>query len=210
MIDTWEDMNFWRSGEWQVIQERLDDLEKTHTVYNPRRDLLFSSLDETPFLDTRVAIIGQDPYPDHLYATGIAFDVPSSVIDLPPSLNNIFTEYVNDLGFPRPKNGSLLKWCRQGVLLWNATPTCEAGKPGSHKWDEWSFLTKEIVFQLDLNACVFVFLGKKAQAYCKYATSDRSICTSHPSPLGVHQGFFGSKVFSKVNSLLETPIDWRL
>lgn len=221
-VFTWYDMKFWQSGEWQVIQERLDDLAQKKVAYCPGYDLLFNALDTVSFKETKVAIIGQDPYPDPKYATGIAFDVPETVATCPATLKNIFAEYCSDLHLPYPKSGSLLNWCKEGVLLWNAIPTCLANQPGSHhSWTEWSWLTKEIVEVLSEKGTVILFLGNIARGYMKYATSKNSrymeLC--HPSPRGnlrVKGGlrFLGSRCFTTINSLLGeialSSVNWRL
>lgn len=213
----WTDLDYWQSKEWQVVKERLDDLDRKSVLYNPSRKLLFRALDITPFEKVRVAIIGQDPYPHHQHATGVAFDVPPSIKrdKFPPTLLNIFEEYKQDLHYPDPDTGSLHKWARQGVLLWNAIPSCEAGKPASHHWTEWSWLTKEIIEKLDREGCcVFVLLGNYAKKYNQFIFESDVIETSHPSPLGAKFGFTGSRVFSTTNGFLVEaglePVDWKL
>jgi len=210
MITHWNQLNFWRSGEWQVIQEKLDDLKKQGITYNPEKKNLFRALKETPYANVKAVIMGQDPYPNHNHATGIGFDVPTTTNPLPVTLQNIFKEYQDDLHLPEPISGSLIPWCRAGVLLWNAYPSCLAGKPGSHHWDEWTYLTKEIVEKLDETRIVFCFLGAKATMFSVYASRSPVVTTSHPSALGVKWGFKGSRIFRKINNLLEVPIDWRL
>ena len=220
-VFTWYQMKFWESGEWQVIQEKLDELDQKKILYCPGYDRLFASLDATSFNECKVAIIGQDPYPNIEHATGIAFDCPSSAKTFPATLANIFTEYCADLHYPYPTSGSLQKWASSGVLLWNAIPTCLVGNPGSHhSWTEWTWLTKELVEVLDQKGVVFVLLGGIARSYVKYITSGKSkvIELTHPSPRGqlVKGGhrFLGSRVFTTVNSHLSElklgTVDWKL
>jgi uracil-DNA glycosylase len=207
----WKELKFWDSGEWQVIKEKLNDLKKKGITYNPERKDLFRALKETPFAETRVVIMGQDPYPNHNHATGIGFDVPIGTSPLPVTLQNIFKEYQDDLYLPEPISGCLVPWCRAGVLLWNAYPSCTAGRPGSHHWDEWTYLTKEIMERLDENGnVVFCLLGTQAAKYSMYINRSPVIITSHPSALGVKYGFKGSRIFREINRSLLTPIDWRL
>lgn len=214
----WKELKFWDSGEWQVIQEKLDELENEAVSYNPSRINLFAALDLTPFDSVRVVLLGQDPYPDRYMATGLAFSIPEEVYTekWPPTLCNILTEYQDDLGYPPPRNGNLSVWAKRGVLLLNATPTCLTGQPGSHSnWTEWSYLTREIIETLDKEIHpIFIFLGKKAQEYDRFLSYSPSILTSHPSPLGARHGFLGSKIFSRANELLvkqgDAPINWRL
>lgn len=218
---TWDDLAFWDSGEWQVIDERLYDLKEEGKWICPHRSDMFKALDEVPYDKVKVCIMGQDPYPNPKYATGVAFEVPYTIPegDFPPTLVNIFNEYVSDLHYPAPSRGDLGKWCSEGVLLWNATPSCEYGKPLAHEWLEWEFLTKEIVEKLDAkNNMVFALLGAKARAFEKYAGPESIVIgTSHPSPLAASKGhspFLGSRIFTTINSKLfdqgVPPINWRL
>lgn len=221
MIKTWEDLPFWQSGEWQVIQERLDDYDRSHTLYNPRRDVLFAALDTCPYSDCRVCILGQDPYPDHDQATGLAFSVPKGSKKLPPTLQNILKEYQDDLGNPQPDHGDLSVWAKQGVLLWNVIPTCEDGKASSHRsWDEWYLLTNQIIEALSNKGIVFGLLGGFARSYAKHIDRDANevVETAHPSPIAVatkaSNPFNGSRFFSTINDKLVgmklEPIEWRL
>jgi len=209
-IGKWNSLAYWRSGEWQVIRERLKD----ETQYNPARADLFASLRLVHPESCRVAIMGQDPYPRSEHCTGVAFSTPPAYRGaLPPTLINIFKEYEDDLGYPAPKNGDLTPWCEQGVLLWNVYPSCRKGKPGSHHWEEWTYLTQEIMERLD-GKVVFVLLGRVAQSFHRFSTRSPVISTSHPSPMGANHGFVGSKIFSNTNNSLvnlgQEPIDWRL
>jgi len=228
MITTWDDLKYWDSGEWQIIQEKLDDLDKKKIAYNPSRENIFAALDATPFETVRVAIVGQDPYPLAEHATGIAFSVPKNIIKLPPTLVNIFRVYKSDLGYTQPTRGDLTKWCERGVLLLNAIPTCNRFKPLSHDWDEpdsWSWFTKEIIENLSEKGIVFAFLGAVARRYVSLVDADCNgiIETSHPSPRGTITKpgnrsswipFLESRLFSTINAKLieegmET-VDWRL
>lgn len=216
----WEDLNYWRSGEWQVVEERLDDMDKVGQLYNPERQLLFAALDATPLEKVRVILVGQDPYPNGKYSTGLAFSIPKDAKTHPPTLVTLLKEYVDDLHYAYPKNGNLEKWASQGVLLWNAIPSCEAGKSLSHDWVEWSHLTKEIIQLLSqTHNVVFVLLGGVARRYSQYVdtTTNDLIETGHPSPRGNLTSkvpFTGSRIFSRINACLckrgKDPIDWRL
>lgn len=212
----WNQLKYWDTGEFQVVEERLRD--EKH--YCPGSENIFEALRKTPYDQTRVCIVGQDPYPNIRHCTGVAFSVPvdTSVHDFPPTLGNIHKLYVSDLGYPCPEHGSLNAWASQGVLLWNAFPSCSYGKPGSHHWDEYLPLTEEILTKLQERAVVFVFLGRVAGAFKKVLDQAdheiRIIETSHPSPLGVNHGFATSRLFStinaKMNELGTGTIDWRL
>lgn len=218
----WPELKFWSSGEWQVAEEKLNDLRRKHTVVNPSINNLFRALDLVKLSEVRVAFLGQDPYPSHDLATGLAFSIPDIIKSFPPTLNCIFDEYESDLHLPRPKSGSLEGWAKQGVLLWNVIPTCTAGHSLSHDWAEWFFLTTEIIEKLKEKGVVFVFLGTRARAYAslvKEASNCITIETSHPSPRAslrsrTTYAFRGSRLFSRINDALNTlgleTIDWRL
>ncbi len=214
----WKDLIYWQSGEYQVVQERLSDLSKAKIPYCPGKANLFKALDLTPFDKVQVVLLGQDPYPDPELATGLAFSVPPSV-NVPPTLSTIFREYTADLGLPPPTSGDLTPWASAGVLLWNVYPSCEAGKSMSHAWDEWTFLTAEILANVTReNACVVAALGTVPREFLKYVAPETpTFETSHPSPRGqmnTKSPFIGSKLFSSINNRLRElgvePVDWRL
>lgn len=225
-MKTWEEMDFWRSKEWAETQEKLDDLDRKGYVINPKREIMFRALDLVPFDMVRVAIFGQDPYPLHHLATGVAFSIPRGVVKRPPTLDNIFKEYVDDLGYAFPTSGDLSPWCREGVLLWNSIPTCIEGISKSTDWLEWTCLTEEIVRKLSARPdVVLVFLGSIARAFVQFVEysplnypptgKTRILEYSHPSPRGAYSGdspFCGSRLFSTINSLLapDKPINWKL
>lgn len=214
---TWSELKYCSSEEWSQTQEKLDALTARGTSVNPDRSLLFAALSAVPPDKVRVAILGQDPYPTREHASGIAFSVPASIRPeaFPASLKNIFKEYCSDLHYPSPTTGDLSTWCRRGVLAWNTYPTCVTGQPGSHHWNGWYTLTREIVETLDVSGnVVFVLLGQHARSLSRYIVSSPVVETSHPSPLGAKHGFLGSRLFTTVNTKLaeinRPTVDWRL
>lgn len=222
---TWDELKYWNTGEWQVVQEHLDDLDQAGDLYCPRREQMFAALDWTPFDKVKVVIYGQDPYPDRAMACGLAFSVPNGTIvsgnALPPTLANIFKEYSEDLHYPIPASTTLTPWADRGVLLWNVIPSCRWQKSMSHDWPEWTPLTEEITRRLsDEGDKVFVFLGSVAKRFVKFVNEKDNtiILTSHPVPranLVSHNPFIGSRLFSNINHhLVQThhkdPIDWKL
>lgn len=211
-------LNFWDTGEWQVIDEHLRDLRKRRVIINPDRTKLFRPLETSSPDQIKVAIFGQDPYPDHDLATGYAFSIPSTIEKYPSSLKILFDEYVSDLHYNLPATGDLTPWCNQGVLLWNVIPTCTEGHSLSHDWPEWEFLNREIVDVLASHNVVFCFLGAAARRYAKEVPPWLPVIeTAHPSPranISSKTPFKGSRIFTKVNDALiglkKEPIDWRL
>lgn len=227
------DLSFFNSGEWQVIDERLKDLEKVnrriHTDtfdpgdgYNPGRRELFKALRLIPSGEVRCCIIGQDPYPDSSFATGVAFSIgedKGGPSNWPPTLRTFLNEYRTDLGLPLPRSGNLDKWSERGVLLWNAIPSCRSGKSLSHDWEEYSFLTREIIRILAKKGIVFALLGQVARRYLSDidCVNNLVIVSSHPSNRSAKSGntpFIGSRLFSTINDKLNShalePIAWRL
>lgn len=189
---------------------------KTHVVYPPR-DLVFNAFWKTPYDKVKVVIIGQDPYHGAGQAHGLSFSVPRDV-PTPPSLKNIYKELESDLGIAIPNHGCLLSWAEQGVFLLNATLTVRAGEAASHQGRGWELFTHEVVAALARREepLVFILWGKSAEEKCRGAGLDPTrhliLKSPHPSPFSAHNGFFGSRPFSKANQFLQekglAPIDW--
>jgi len=231
MTHPWPELKWWELGERQAAEEKYDDLVDRGIDVYPRRASLYRALSCTSLEETRVAIIGQDPYPGCAktdagktpYSTGVAFSIPEDIgrDQFPHTLRIIFDEYQKDLGLAAPSCGDLSAWTRQGVLLWNAIPCVQSGHPLSCDWPEWEDLTGEIVQRLNSRGgVVFVCLGAVAASHVEGKIDlerNRYIRTSHPSPRGVRSSkspFTGSRVFSTTNAKLrelgQAPIDWRL
>lgn len=159
-----------------------------------------------PPRDTKVIIIGQDPYPNRKDASGLAFSVEHS--NLPASLRNIFKELCSDMGYKQmPKTGNLEGWAKQGVLLINSILTTEEGKSLGHQEIGWEQYTQEkIQSVLDLQTPVVIIgWGKYAQEVIDNLDlhDDVLVLTGgHPSPLNRKRDFFGKKYFSKTNNFL--------
>lgn len=187
-----------------------------HTVYPHPKDM-FRAFDLCPREEVRVVILGQDPYHGPGQANGLCFAVHEGVA-IPPSLRNMFKEISSDMGYePDRTNGDLSRWARQGVLLLNATLTVRADQAGSHQKKGWEEFTTAVIEELSKNRekIVFILWGNYARA--KGACIDRArhcvIESVHPSPLSAHNGFFGSRPFSKANAFLRdhglAEVDWR-
>ena len=178
---------------------------------------IYNALRYTDYDDVKVVILGQDPYHEKGQAHGLAFSVLDGVA-FPPSLQNIFIELQNDLGIKIPKNGNLIPWAKQGVLLLNTVLTVREHYANSHKGKGWENLTTEIIKKLNerKKPVIFVLWGRDAKAKKEFITNPIHYIleASHPSPLSCNYGFFGCKHFSKINRILisssEKPIDWSL
>jgi uracil-DNA glycosylase len=205
------DKPYWRDLQHFVAAER-----QRHTVYPPHTDV-FAALHLTPYADTRVLILGQDPYHGKGQAQGLCFSVPGDVA-IPPSLVNIHRELADDLAIAVPTHGNLQAWARQGVLLLNATLTVRAGQAGSHQGKGWETFTDGVIAAVAAKPehVVFVLWGSYARKKRSLIDGTRHtvIESAHPSPLSAHNGFFGSRPFSRANAALvahgQQPVDWTL
>jgi len=202
------------------LMERIEEeAEKGATIYPPKKEI-FNAFLHTPYNAVKVVIVGQDPYHGPNQAQGLCFSVKEG-IKPPPSLVNIFKEINADIGPYAPKNGSLVSWADQGVLLLNAILTVQEKKPASHQGIGWERFTDKVLETVALreDPVVFILWGKYAQNKGEKIREiaekqGHAILTSaHPSPFSAHSGFFGCRHFSKTNQLLEkwakVPINWR-
>ncbi|MDR2655838.1 MAG: uracil-DNA glycosylase [Oscillospiraceae bacterium] len=175
------------------------------SIYPPK-DEVYRALDLTSYRETKVLILGQDPYHGEKQAHGLSFSVASEEAKFPPSLRNIFKELESDLGIKRSRR-DLTDWAEQGVLLLNSVLTVEAGKAASHRGKGWEEFTDLIIRLLDQKdeQVVFVLWGADARKKAALITNPKHkiIESAHPSPLSARSGFFGSRPFSRVNQYLE-------
>jgi uracil-DNA glycosylase len=169
-----------------------------------------------PFDDVRVLIVGQDPYPTPGHPVGLSFSVDPEVRPVPRSLQNIYTELVDDLGVARPSSGDLSPWADRGVLLLNRVLTVSPGRPGSHRGRGWEAVTEQAIRALVARPqpLVAILWGRDAQSLTPMLEATPIVASVHPSPLSASGGFFGSKPFSRVNDLLArqgaAPVTWSL
>lgn len=201
---------------WQQLQRFVADQRAQYRVYPPD-DEVFAALHLTTYADTRVVILGQDPYHGPGQAHGLCFSVRDGVA-IPPSLANIHKELHTDLGQPIPSHGNLERWARQGVLLLNTTLTVRAGQAASHHGKGWELFTDEVLKAVNgkPQRVVFILWGSNARKKKSLLDLSRHVVieSAHPSPLSAHNGFFGSRPFSRANAALTAaglpPIDWSL
>jgi uracil-DNA glycosylase len=169
-----------------------------------------------PFDEVRVLIVGQDPYPTPGHPIGLCFAVAPEVRPLPKSLINIFQEYCADLGHPAPSNGDLTPWTERGVLLLNRALTVRPGAPNSHRGKGWEEVTEQAIRALAARGkpLVAILWGSNARSLKPLLGGYPCVESVHPSPMSAHNGFFGSRPFSRANDLLAQqgapPIDWKL
>lgn len=201
---------------YRQLRQFLIGEYSTKQVY-PDMYSIFNALHYTSYADTKVLILGQDPYYEPGQAHGLSFSVQPNVPP-PPSLVNIFKELETDLGCTVPNNGCLEPWARQGVLLLNTVLTVQAHRANSHRDKGWEIFTDKIISLLNQREkpVAFILWGSPARRKKAMITNPQHFIVEspHPSPLSAYRGFFGSRPFSKVNKFLESvgeePINWQL
>ena len=204
------------NADFKIFLNSINQKYDSSIVFPPK-DYIFNALKLTSYKNTKVVIVGQDPYHGDGEAHGLSFSVQKGV-KIPPSLKNIYKELYDDLGILPHDNGDLTKWAEEGVLLLNAVLTVEKDKPASHRNIGWEFLTDRVIKSLNEKdePVVFILWGNFAKEKMKFITDRRHlvITSTHPSPFSAKNGFFGSKPFSKTNNFLIKnkikPIDWKL
>lgn len=199
-----------------TLRRFLKEEYASTTVYPDMYDL-FSALKATPFSRVKVVILGQDPYHEPGQAHGMAFSVKPGV-PIPPSLLNMYKELNAELGCTIPKNGYLMSWAQQGVLLLNTVLTVRGGEANSHHGKGWEFFTDEIIRQLNMrrDGVIFMLWGNNARKKKELITNPQHYVleAAHPSPLSASRGFMGCGHFKKANEILisnlKSPIDWQI
>lgn len=194
--------------EEPYFQELIQFVKKEYQQYTcfPKGKDVFAAFDHCPFHNTKVVIIGQDPYHGPNQANGLCFSVKDG-IPHPPSLVNIFKEIKVDVGTPYPKSGNLERWAEQGVLLLNATLSVRAHQAGSHQKKGWEQFTDAVIKTISAKQEGVVFLLWGGFAKKKAVLIDKAkhhiLTSGHPSPLSANRGlWFGNQHFSKTNVLL--------
>ncbi|MBW7954262.1 uracil-DNA glycosylase [Candidatus Gracilibacteria bacterium] len=217
--NNWSDFlnNEFKKEYFLEIEKYLQKEYENNKIIFPQKKDIFNAFLKTDFLDVKVVILGQDPYHNESQAHGLSFSVLPGV-KIPPSLKNIFKELNSDLGVELPKNGNLENWADSGVLLLNAILTVEKNKPGSHSKIGWEIFTNNVIKYIsnNLENVVFVLWGNFAKGKMDLINKDKHFIISsvHPSPFSAHNGFFGSKPFSKINNYFrennKKEIDFKL
>ena len=197
------------------LEKFVADEQENHTIYPPP-EKIFTALELTSYEDTRVLLLGQDPYIQAGQAHGLAFSVEDKAAKIPPSLRNVYKELKDDIGVEPPRHANLIDWARQGILMLNVVLTVRKGESNSHKNKGWETFTDEIIRVVNQKkeTVVFVLWGKPAQKKISLINADKHVIVqgAHPSPLA--RGFSGSRPFSQINQALKNAdrgeIDWRI
>jgi uracil-DNA glycosylase len=201
--------------ELEDIGDRIDAERESGNAIAPAAADIFCAFRQ-PLDTVHVVILGQDPYPTHGHAVGLAFSTARDVRPIPRSLANIYRELHDDLGIAPAEHGDLSRWVDQGVLLLNTSLTVREGDAGSHRSWPWRDVTGAALRALAERGgpLVAVSWGREAQWAAPFLNGVDLIESTHPSPLSAHRGFFGSRPFSRVNDLLVAQggdqIDWRV
>lgn len=193
--------------------KKINNIIENNDDYFPKYEDIFNAFKLTPYDKIKVVLIGQDPYHNDNEAHGLAFSVLNN--KTPKSLQNIFKELESDLNIKRT-NPNLTDWAKQGVFLINATLTVKKYQANSHKNIGWNIFTDNVIKEIEKNdnVIVYILLGNFAQSKkCLITNKNHYVIeTSHPSFFSCNKGFFGSKIFSRTNKLLEgnniDPIIW--
>lgn len=218
MPNRWENFALNEQKKEYLLSLKLklkEELISGKTIYPPKKEI-FKAFELTAPENTKVIILGQDPYHNFNQANGLCFSVNEKQL-LPPSLKNIFKELEDDLGIKNYEHGDLSSWAKQGVLLMNTSLTVEKGKPGSHLKFGWEQLTDQVIRSFNKKKkIVFMLWGKSAAKKKKLIDEDKHFIleASHPSPFSCHKGFFGCNHFSRCNNFLKTSgkeeINWQI
>ena len=201
---------------WQALQDFVTRERSQFQVFPPS-EKVFTALELTSFANTRVVILGQDPYHGPGQAHGLAFSVQQGT-RIPPSLRNIYKELAEDTGCPIASHGDLTAWAQQGVLLLNTTMTVRADQAASHQGHGWEKFTDQIIRELSdkTEPIVFILWGASSRKKATLINQQHHVVieSAHPSPLSARHGFFGSRPFSQANAVLKEngrePINWCL
>ena len=200
---------------FKQLESFVADEQERHTIYPPS-DKIFTALSLTSYDDTRVLLLGQDPYIQKGQAHGLAFSVEDKRARIPPSLRNIYKELKDDVSVESPNHANLTDWAKQGILMLNVVLTVREGESNSHKNKGWEIFTDEIIRLVNQKneTVVFVLWGKPAQKKIPLIDMEKHVIVqgAHPSPLA--RGFLGSRPFSQINQALKKAnrgeIDWRI
>lgn len=218
ITNDWKDIleNEFKKEYFVKIKNFLVEEYNKYNVFPPKKNIL-NAFELTSYSDTKIVILGQDPYHQYGQAHGLAFSVNYGV-RIPPSLQNMYKELKDDLGLYVPNNGYLVKWAKQGVLLLNTSLTVRENEANSHSKIGWQIFTDNVIKALNEREkpIIFILWGNNAKSKIQFINKDRHYILAgvHPSPLSASRGFFGCKHFSKANEILkslgECEIDWQI
>ena len=185
------------SKQYQELHNFLKTEYATKKIF-PDMYHIFTAFKLTSFADTKVVILGQDPYHNPGQATGMSFSVNPGIA-LPPYLQNIYKELYDEVGAVPVKHGYLKKWADQGVLLLNAVLTVPYGHANGHQGKGWELVTDAAIKALSARGkVVFILWGRFAQNKIPLIDTSKNTIIKSPHPCAVsgNRGLFGSGPFS--------------
>lgn len=203
----------WKELLLKIDHENINDFFETNDkIYLPKKENIFQAFNLFNINETKLVFIFQDPYINYCKKSGLeqAHGIALSVrkgIKLPPSLRNFYKELENDIGISKIVSGDLTEFSRKNkILMINASLTVQEYKSNSHK-KIWKKYTDELIKEINnrCNNLIFVLLGNFAKKKCKKVDESKHqiIKGVHPSPLSASRGFFGSKIFTRINLMLK-------
>ena len=201
---------------YKKMRKFLINEYKTKIIY-PKPEEIFTAFKLTSYKDCKIILLGQDPYHGENQAHGLAFSVKEG-IKLPPSLRNMYKEINNEYGYEMSKNGHLVPWAKQGILLLNTALTVIAENSNSHSKIGWEIFTDNIIEILNKReeSLIFILWGSNARSKKRLIDTKKHYILEgvHPSQLSANRGFFGCGHFKKANEILKElgkkEIDWRI
>lgn len=194
-------------------------------VVFPSKDLVFKAFKTLPHKDVKVIILGQDPYPQKGYATGIAFGNENQQV-ISPSLevikNCIYKYYYKENYLDMPLGDpydyqfdySLKHWVKQGVLLFNSALTVVENSPGSHSIIWYPFVKEFLINFSESNpGVIYLLLGSPAKKFSTFINANSYVFKyNHPAYAARFQIPWECDGFLKANEILEknnnTKIKW--
>ncbi len=214
-----------------LLLEIQKNIGETENEYTPPKNKVLRFL-ESSLSETKIIILGQDPYPQKGVATGRAFEVGTlqswndkfSNISLKNMVRAIYhayndkylkySEIKKEIGFNFQLNvpGRLfVDWEKQGVLLLNTSFTCEIGKSNSHEkyWRE--FTNQLLNYIATRNKKIIWFLwGNNAKSIVSDINIERKIESMHPMMCYQKADRPNDFLFGKINCFKETKnmINW--
>lgn len=204
----------YRDYFFQMINFIINE-HKNNIIYPPLNNV-FEAFKYFPLNQTKIIIIGQDPYHGENEANGLCFSVNHG-IKLPPSLTNIYREISNEYHVAINQDGDLSYLAKQGVLLLNVYLTVKKDQPLSHAFSFYEMFIKDVVAYLEKcnTPMVYMLWGSFAKKFAKFVTNKNHyiVATTHPSPLSANRGgWFNQKQFLRANAFLLakniSPIKW--
>lgn len=216
----WEKV-FEANGPVTGTTTTLDDIsenirraaKKKSFRYAPKGNAIFSSFCIPPS-SVSVVIIGEAPYPDANVACGIAFSTPG-VVDKRRSNYVLYEECRSCYPeLPLMKDGDLMPWVKQGVLLLNTSLTVNLANSKTFL-SVYMPIIDRIILELNEHPnVIWCLYGVHAAKLRDRIKSKHILEAGHPSKLNRNNNFSGCGHPKMINTLLaqfgRPEINWSL